>query len=173
MKKTAQEYADELLKLYREKGINQDALPKNKAVPTAAPAELPPEALDGRGGLLVNVTTLRGLYPVEGALVTVFTGTRDNMEIVEIDTTDQSGKSKTFRLSTPPRAESQQESGNKTPYSSYNVSVRSDGFIEQIAVNVPVFSDVVSMQNIDLVKNTVAGKNTEPQIIEGGTNYNL
>ncbi|MDO4607649.1 MAG: hypothetical protein Q4B40_00470 [Clostridia bacterium] len=175
MKKTAQDYADELLKLYREKGSKQEAVqqPQTKAVPTVAPAEMPPEVLDGSGGLLVNVTTLRGLYPVEGALVTVFTGTRDNMQIVEIDTTDQSGKSKTFAFSAPPRAESQQESSNKTPYSSYNVSVRSDGFIEQVAMNVPIFSGVVSMQSIDLVKNTVAGKNTEPQIIEGGTNYNL
>ncbi len=174
MKKTAKDYADELLKLYREKGIKPDLVQQSqtKAIPTAAPDELPPVTLDG-GGLVVNVTTLRGLYPVEGALVTVFTGTRDNMEIVEIDTTDQSGKSKTFALSAPPRAESQQESDNKTPYSSYNVSVRSDGFIEQIVMNVPIFSGVVSMQGIDLVKNTVAGKNTEPQIIEGGTNYNL
>ncbi len=173
MKKTAQEYADELLKLYRKKGDKaQENTPPDKAIPTIASAEMPAVA-DDSGGLMVNVTTLRGLYPVDGALVTVFTGERNNMQIIEIDTTDQSGKSKTFVLSAPPRAESQQQSNNKKPYSSYNVSVRSDGFIEQIAMNIPIFSGVVSMQNIDLVKNTVAGKNTDPQIIEGGTNYNL
>ncbi len=167
MKKTAQEYADELLRLYKEKGVAQ-----HKAVPAAAPAEMPSIA-DDSGGLVVNATTLRGLYPVNSALVTVFTGTRDNMQIIEIDATDESGKSKVFSLSAPPRADSQQESDNKKPYSSYNVSVRSDGFIEQIVMNVPIFSGVVSVQNVDLVKNTVAGKNTEPQIIEGGNNYNL
>ncbi len=169
-KKTPKEYADELLKLYREnsKAIQTMSQPEPTVVST--PAFVEP---DGKGGLLVNVTTLRGLYPVDGALVTVFTGERNNMEIIEIDTTDESGKSKVFALSSPPRAESQQESDNKKPYASYNVSVRSDGFVEQIAMNVPIFSGVVSMQSIDLVKNTVAGKNTEPQIIEGGNNYNL
>ncbi len=170
MKKTPKEYADELIKLYREKAVAAQAeiLPAPTVVVTDSLAET-----DGSGGLLVNVTTLRGLYPVDGALVTVFTGERSNMQIVEIDTTDESGKSKTFILSAPPRAQSQQESDNKKPYSSYNVSVRSDGFVEQIAMNIPIFSGVVSMQSIDLVKNTVAGKNTSPQIIEGGNNYEL
>ncbi len=167
MKKTAQEYAQELLKLYKERS-EEDA----KSIPTVA-AAYTPDITDGSGGLMVNVTTLRGLYPIDGALVTVFTGERDNMQIIEIDSTDESGKSKVFKLSAPPRAESQQESDNKTPYSSYNVSVRSDGFVEQIAMNVPIFSGVVSVQGIDLIKNTVSGKNNGPHVIEGGNNYNL
>lgn len=172
--KTPQDYANELLKIYREKGdFLQKKKSKETVVQTAAPTELPIQLENNKGGLMINVTTLRGLYPVEGALVTVFTGERSNMQIIEIDATDASGKSKTFALSAPPRAESQQESDNKKPYSSYNVSVRSDGFIEQIAMNVPIFSGVVSVQNIDLVKNTVVGQNTSPQIIEGGNNYNL
>lgn len=174
--KTPQEYAQELLRLYRES--HQDEAPeppkKEEAVPAAAPMPQDVETVpDGTGGLMVNVTTLRGLYPVPRALVTVFSGERRDMQIVEMDTTDESGKSKIFRLKAPPRAESLQESDNKTPYSSYNVSVRSDGFVEQIAMNVPIFSGVISMQSIDLVKNTVSGQNTEPQIIEGGNNYNL
>ncbi len=168
MKKTAQEYADELLKLYRENAAPQ--APEVTHVMAQADTATTP---DGSGGLMVNVTTLQGLYPVGGALVTVFTGERDNMQVIELDATDDSGKSKVFSLSSPPRAESLQESGNKTPYSSYNISVRSDGFVEQIALNVPVFSGVVSVQSIDLVKNTVAGSNTAPQIIDGGSNYNL
>ncbi len=172
--KTPKDYADELLKLYREKGNAQKSnLTKGDAIPTAAPTKAVKIADDGTGGLMVNATTLRGIYPVEGALVTVFTGEGNNMEIIEMDTTDQSGKSKIFTLKTPARAESLLESNNKKPYASYNVSVRSDGFIEQIAMNIPVFSGVVSQQSIDLVKNTVAGKNNSPQIIQGGNNYNL
>lgn len=171
MKKTPQDYANEMLKLYREKA---KLAPQPTAIPVVAPMpQLEATVQDGSGGLLVNVTTLRGLYPVDGALVTVYTGERNNMQIVEIDTTDESGKSKVFSLSAPPRAESLSESDNKTPYSSYNVSVRSDGYVEQIVMNVPIFSSVVSMQSIDLVKNTVAGKNDSPSIIEGGNNYNL
>ncbi len=170
MKKTPKEYADELLELYRRQGKLKNNDYESVSIPIMA--EMATEN-DNTGGIMVNVTTLRGLYPVDGALVTVFTGERDNMQIVEIDSTDESGKSKVFKLAAPPKAESLTESDNKTPYSSYNVSVRSDGYIEQIALNVPVFSGVVSMQSIDLVKNTVAGNNTAPQIIEGGNNYNL
>lgn len=175
--KTPADYARELLEMYR-------AVPHDtQIVPTAAPADPPPQTVvipnpnnfeDGTGGMQVNVTTLRRLYPVGGAMVTVFTGAPDNMTVIETDTTDESGKSGVFKLKTPMRQESQQPEANGIlPYSSYNVSVKSDGYVEQIAMNVPVFSGVVSVQGIDLTPIAAAGGHTSPQIIEGGNKYNL
>ena len=176
--KTPQDYANELLNMYRSSGATELS-----SLPVAAPAIEPqpqlqnnnaPQFEDGTGGLQVNVTTLRRLYPVKNALVTVFTGDRNNMTVIETDTTDESGKSGVFKLKAPEKSESQQpETDGNLPYATYNVSVRSDGYVEQIAMNVPVFSGVISVQGIDLLPVTAAGGHTGPQIIEGGNKYNL
>lgn len=174
-KKTAQDYADELLKMYRE---NARELDKTKqppvAVPTISEELTPPVFEDGTGGLQVNVTTLGRLYPVKDALVTIFTGDVQNMTVIETDTTDESGKSGVFNLKTPPASDSQTaENGGVLPYSKYNVSVHSDGYVQQFAMNVPVFSGVISVQGIDLLPISAAGKNTKPQIINEDNDYNL
>lgn len=174
-KKTAQDYADELLKMYRENAgeINRVEQPPT-AVNTISQSILPTAFEDGTGGLQVNVTTLGRLYPVKDALVTVFTDEAQNMTVIETDTTDESGKSSVFNLKTPPASESQSaDNGGVVPYAKYNVSVRSDGYVEQIAMNVPVFSGVISVQGIDLLPISAAGKNTSPQIINEDNNYNL
>lgn len=173
--KTPQDYANELLKMYREnaKAINDAERPIVLPVVTK-PIEEKPTFEDGTGGLQVNVTTLGRLYPVKDALVTVFTGEGQNKTIIETSVTDQSGKSSVFNLKAPPSAQSQQaENDGAIPYANYNISVRSDGYVEKIAMNVPVFSGVVSLQGMDLLPIAAAGKNTAPQIIDEGNKYNL
>ena len=170
-KKTPQEYADELLQIYRENARNLNELA------TSALPSIPPGTVfeDGTGGLQVSVTTLGRLYPVKGVLVTVFTtDAQNNKTVIETSVTDESGQSSVFNLKTPPTAASQQsENGGAVPYANYNVSVRSDGYVEQIAMNVPVFSGVLSVQGFDLLPIAAAGKNTAPQIINEAHNYNL
>lgn len=175
-KKTPQDYANELLQMYRDSAPHQEtSVPVAASVNAPQPQTVPTiEFEDGTGGLQVNVTTLRRLYPVKNALVTVFTGYSDNMTVIETDITDESGKSGVFNLKAPPAAESQQaENGGAIPYANYNISVRSDGYVEQIAMNVPVFSGVISVQGINLMPIAAAGGHTNPQIIEEGNNYDL
>lgn len=173
-KKTAQDYANELLKMYRENARELNRVEQPSVVPAISENVLPTVFEDGTGGLQVNVTTLGRLYPVKDALVTVFTGEVQNMTVVETGTTDESGKSDVFNLKTPPASQSQSaDNGGVIPYAKYNISVRSDGYVEQIAMNVPVFSGVISMQGIDLLPISAAGKNTSPQIINEDNNYNL
>ena len=165
-KKTAQEYADELLKMYREniRELNRENAPQIQETVFE----------DGTGGIQVNVTTLGRLYPVKDALVTIFTGQIQNKTAIETDVTNESGKSGIFNLKTPPISESQQAgNGQEAPYASYNISVKSDGYVEQIAMNVPVFSGVVSVQGFDLLPIAAAGKNTSAQIIDENTKYDL
>lgn len=177
--KTPQDYARELMEIYRANSSQiaqsnqlQTALPDDNSV--SAPRSTESVFPDGVGGLTVNVTTLRRLYPVKGAVVTVFTGKGEAQTVIETDITDESGKSGVFNLKAPVKSESQQaESDGVIPYASYNVSVRSDGYVEQIAMNVPVFSGVISVQGIDLTPVSAAGGHTAPQIIEGGNDYNL
>ena len=40
------------------------------------------ENLNSSGGLIVSVTTLRGIKGVPGAKVTIFTGTPENSQII-------------------------------------------------------------------------------------------
>ena len=168
--KTPQDYADELIRMYRENAsiIREKPL---VALPTAASA---PIFTDGTGGVQVNVTTLRRLYPVKNAMVTVFTGKPESKNVIETDMTNESGKSKVFYLKTPPRADSQKAENNGVlPYASYNISVQSDGYVQQIAMNVPVFSGVLSVQGIDLLPITAAGGHIAPQVIEEDNSYDL
>lgn len=176
LEKTPQDYANELLKMYQDnaQAIKEIENYEKQVVDMQAESSQQIEFQDGTGGLQVNVTTLRRLYPVKNALVTVFTGSKDNMTVVETDITNESGQSGVFNLKTPLRADSQQSENNgNQPYASYNVMVQSDGYVEQIAMNVPVFSGVISMQGIDLLPISAAGSNTAPQIINESNKYNL
>lgn len=169
--KTPQDYANELLRMYRENSRAISETP-TEVLPSVAP--LPSVFEDGTGGIQVNVTTLGRLYPVKDALVTVFTGEPNNMTIIETDITDQSGKSGVFNLKTPPRIDSQQpQNDGINPFANYNISVKSDGYVQQIAMNVPVFSGIISIQSVDLLPISAAGKNTAPKIINQGEKYNL
>ena len=162
--KTPQDYANELLQMHKSK----------LAQPTPTVAPVSPTFQDGTGGLQVNVTTLGRLYPVKGALITVFTGPFSSPTVIDVGMTDDSGKSDVFLLETPPRSESQQaENGGEVPYANYKVSVRSDGYVEQVALNVPVFSGVISVQGFDLVSVAAAGNHTRPQITNENNDYNL
>ena len=79
--KTPQEYANELLQMYRANAqeirnidnYEQQKLNRSSDVSEKIVFE------DGTGGLQVNVTTLGRLYPVKNALVTIFTGQKENM----------------------------------------------------------------------------------------------
>lgn len=173
-KKTPQDYANELLKMYRENANVLDQL--EKSIPTDPEPSQPntPSFADGMGGIQVVVTTVDQLYPVKNALVTIFTGQPANAVVIATDTTDQNGKSSVFYLNAPPVADSQQsKTDGSLPYANYNISVQNDGYVEQIAMNVPVFSGVVSVQGINLLPLTTAGKNQQAQIINEGNNYNL
>ncbi len=174
--KTPQDYANELLQMYRANAQEISSIDNYEQQKTNLLTAVSEKSIfeDGTGGLQVNVTTLGRLYPVKNALVTVFTGQRENMTVIETDITDESGKSAVFNLKTPQRADSlQAQNGGELPYSNYNVSVQSDGYVERIAMNIPVFSGVVSVQGIDLLPITAAGSHTAPQVFDEQNEYNL
>lgn len=139
---------------------------KKKAAPAVSEAVevIPLPSLNSEtGGLIVNVTTLRGLYPIKNALVTVYTGLGDTYNEIDRDYTDESGRSKRFILPTPNKSLSQTAGSSEAPYSLYNISVRSDGFVDWLETDIPVFPETVSLQNADLTVSGAAGKNESPR----------
>ena len=156
-------YSDEMLEMQkRANPSSQSPVPENTAPDTY-----------GEGGLIVRVTTLKGLYPVEGAAVTVYTD--DGTERTEYAsmTTDESGKTETIQLAAPNKLLSESAGASAQPYSRYNISVLANGYIENIHMNVPVFDGVVSVQTADLLSVAAAGDNLEPRVFDESRRYEL
>lgn len=125
------------------------------------------------GYLSAVVSTIRSLYPVPNAEITIFTGTYPEMNIIATDITDQSGKSKTFTLPTPQKSFSLDSNNINLPYSKYNMMVSADGYLDNVHLNIPVFSGVKSVQRSNMLLRETAGENKGAQIFDEENNYNL
>ena len=160
-----EKYKREMLEMYQK---------VNPTVPAVAePINPPPVEDTASGKLLAQVTAVRSLYPVPNAKVTIFKGDLENMQIIDSDFTDQSGRTKHFVLPTPQKALSLNEQNTVIPYSVYNMMIESDGYISNIHLNVPVFSGVTSLQRSNLTLTETAGANKGPQIFDESQKYDL
>lgn len=128
--------------------------------------------IEEKGALLVNVTTLRGTFPVKGALVTVFTGEYGRGDEIAKSFTDESGRTEKIMLDAKDKSLSE-TSGNGIPYTTYNIYTTADGFAGQFNMNIPVFSGVTSLQNVDLMPISAEGDNISPRIIEEAPKFTL
>ena len=153
-----EQYKQEMLRMYQKQYTK-----------TALPVKVD---YGENGRLIVNVTTLRGLYPVPNATVTVFTGNYENMTIVDSSITDENGKSKIFILPAPSRALSLEAGATEAVYTSYGVMVDADGYSRQVNLNLPIFEGVTSLQAIDMTLLSADGGNTT-NINDQAENYNL
>ncbi len=171
-----EKYKNEMLKMYEQSKMQNDYVPTQVTPNASAPMpEITQEntpAAEQTSGILGIVTSFRSLYPVENAKVTVFTGNMDDMNIIDSDLTDRSGRTKVFNLSAPDKNLSQSPDLAETPYSLYNMLVESDGFLKNIHLNIPVFSGITSIQRSDLI---LAEENIDksPQIFDESQKYNL
>ena len=165
------DYMEKMLEMYKksQKAVPVAAQPKPENLPVAD--NLP--ASDGKGGLVAAVTTVRGLYPVPDAKVTVFTGNVEQMRVIDTAITDQSGKSKRFVLDAPSVSLSLSSGQTPTPYANYNMLVEADGFVRNIHLNIPVFSGVTSLQGSDMLLLEAAGEDKSGQVFDERENYNL
>lgn len=128
---------------------------------------------NGTGYVIVNVTTLRSLYPVHGADVTVFTGTLESMNIIDTSKTDENGKSKIFELEVPSESYSQAPEDIVVPYGTYNILVTAEKYVPYVLMNVSVFDKVTSLQNANLLEDFAADGNTNPIINDEKQQYTL
>ena len=163
-KSLIEEYKRQMLSMYK----TGKTLPVQTTVPPTENSKS-----DGMGGLVAIVTSLRRLYPVPNARVTVFTGNIEDKQIVATDTTDSSGRTGVIRLNTPPKEQSQQADRNALPYANYNMLVEADGYIDNIHLNIPVFSGVTSIQGSDMLLVETAGEDKSGQVFDEARNYNL
>lgn len=129
--------------------------------------------MSGRGNLIVNVTSARGLYPIEGAIVTVFTGDREERKVIAEVSTNKSGKTPTIELPAPSGRFSESPDPAERPYAYYNIHTEADGFVDNFNFNAAVFDNITSVLNVNLEPLTTSVKGNRPIIIDGFENYNL
>ncbi len=156
-------YSDEMLEMQKR------AAPPIQGAP---PENVSPDT-SGEGSITVRVTTLKGLYPVENATVTVFTGDGTERNEYASMLTDQSGRTETIKLPAPNKQLSETAGASSQPYSRYNVSVTADGYLENIHLNIPVFDGVISVQTADLLSVAAAGENLNARIFDESRRYEL
>ncbi len=166
-KSMIEQYKEQMLNMYRT--VNR--VPQPESVPQPAPT--PEEPIDSSGKLVAIVTTLRTLYPVPRARVTVFRGEPNNMQVLLTGYTDQSGRTEEFVLETPSKSESQSPNGSLIPYARYNMMVEAEGYISNIHLNIPVFSGVTSLQRSNMMLLETAGEDKSPQVFDEAEQYDL
>ena len=165
-----------------EKYIQEMRTLKTMASPSAGTAAPTPKKVDsapnsenmsGMGNLIVNVTSVRGLYPVSGAQVVVFTGDGENQKILARLITDSSGKTPITELPAPSSRFTETPEPSERPYSYYNIKTVADGFVDAYNYNVTVFDKVTSLQTVNLQPLTTGVDSNRPIVIDEFENYTL
>lgn len=163
-------YIQEMIKMSKKASLSTQ-----EAAPTASVSEQTestPSEMVGTGYILVNVTTIQGLYPIPNAHITIFKGNIEAMEKIKESTTDQSGKTEIIPLPAP-SSELAQDSDNTTlPYATYNILTEVDGFLPAINYDAAVFDGVTSIQNVNLIPSTPYNEGDTDIYIEDN-NYEL
>ena len=136
-------------------------------------AEETTAAAPEKGRLSANVTSVANIYPVRGAMVTVFTGSPDSMTVLDSAVTDESGRTRVFLLDAPPKSLSMTSGAPALPYTLYNLLISADGFLDNIHLNIPVFSGIASVQRSDMLPKAVAGGRTDPIIFNEFSSFEL
>lgn len=164
-------YKHEMMKMYNSrKKVIPAVANANPAPPTAEPVLQDGENI---GGLIVAVTAVRSLYPVENALVTVFSGDMENRTTIAEDFTDQSGRTKRFLLETPNKSLSLDSENTQIPYSLYGIEVKAEGYADEVFLNLPVFSGVTSIQTVNMTLLETLGKDKGPFVTDESQQYTL
>ncbi len=166
-----EKYKNEMLKMY--KSVNKESVIKNKVVPVVSEVQAPDQTDESGGKLLAVVTTVRTLYPVPNAKVTVFSGDYRDMNVIDTAFTDQSGRTRFFSLPTPEKQLSLESANTVIPYAVYNLRIEADGYVDNIHLNVPVFSGVTSIQSSNLMLKETAGADMDAQIFDESQKYDL
>ncbi len=132
-----------------------------------------PVLADNTGKLIVTVSTVRSLYPVENARVTVFSGNPENKQTLDYDFTDQSGRTKAFVLVTPSKNLSYNSENYELPYEVYGIEITAEGYIDTVYLNVPIFSGTTSIQQVNMMLLETEGANKGPIIYDTAQQYTL
>lgn len=104
-----------------------------------------------RGTLKVQVSTAKGLFPVEGSIVEVATNINGRKTIIYRLVTDNSGIVDNIILPANPSSESQRSQTATGSGVNYLVSVSHPLYVDRTELPVTIFNNVVSILLVDLI----------------------
>ena len=99
------------------------------------------------GIIRVHVATAQGAKPVAGAAVIITQITGGEPELISLQTTDRSGNTEDVTVPAPPPSEDQRHPASLL----YDISAQAAGYYREHSTGVPVFPNVTSVQNFDLI----------------------
>lgn len=155
---------NDLIKKYKAEMLNMS----RRAINTQSTAEN-----SSSGKLIVMVTAIRSLYPIKNAKITVFKGDTQNKAVITTAITNESGRTERIILPAPDKKFSETAGSDTIPYALYNLLVEADGYIDNIHLNIPIFSGVTSIQRVNLLLNESGGETPPPQIFDEFEKYEL
>ncbi len=178
---TARRYREELFRMYANQSMNPPPKPPQAVPVNASPAPQPPEqpavpaapeplpdlpaetdipesapeqskepAMPKRaytGIIRVHVATAQGAKPVAGAAVLITHITAGEPELISLQTTDQSGNIEAVTVPAPPPSADQRHPESCL----YDITAQAAGYYREHSADVPVFPNVTSVQNFDLI----------------------
>ncbi len=171
-KNLIEQYKREMLNMYRSARV----MPTAAMTENAAQQDISQQNVglaDSNGKLIAIVTSIREIYPVANAMVTIFTGNYNDMQIIDTAVTDESGRTRAFVLETPNKQISLESGNNATPYATYNMEVKAEGYVDNVHINIPVFSGVTSLQRSNMMLLETAGADKSPQIFDESERFDL
>ena len=106
--------------------------------------------LEGKGGLIVKLTTRFSASPIENGVVLVSFDDEDGEKLVRSLVTNVNGETAKISLPTV-KSEESQNPGVKNPYASYTIRATKEGFFTIDSVNVPIFDGQLAIQKIEMI----------------------
>lgn len=124
--------------------------PDTPEEPEPAPEESDTPAMPKRaytGIIRVHVATAQGARPVAGAAVIITHLTAGEPKLISLQTTDQSGNIEAVTVPAPPPSADQRHPESYF----YDITAQAAGYYREHSADVPVFPNITSMQNFDLI----------------------
>jgi hypothetical protein len=118
-----------------------------------------PEETMGTGYLRVQVHTANRAIPVPDAMLIITEETPLGRKLVRMNITDENGYSDLIPLEVPVYPLDEFPNPENKPYRDYRLSAFADGYYIVPRIEVPIFSDVKSLQSVEMVP---LAENTSP-----------
>lgn len=128
------------------------------------------------GTLRIRTYTAGGALPVDGAIVRIRGADEDNGYVAHQLVTDKDGLTPAISLPAPNVDYSLFPDPSQQPFSSYNIEISANGFLDKKINGLTVFSGIESVQLVNMIPGNQNNQSTKPN---GGSdavippNYNL
>ena len=111
--------------------------------------------MDTYGILVVAVSAATGAYPIAGATVLVESDDEYDRISPIARLTDRDGMTEPISLPTPPRTLSLTPDGTQSPFSTYRIFVRKEGYYDKLVRGVPMFEGIRATLPVNLIPDTL------------------